>query len=68
MKQKLTMLFISLVPGFAAPAQAPSGVPYGNPEPVEFTPGNIIIFVVIPLVIVFLYLQYRKKQREKEKK
>ncbi len=55
-------------------AQVPTNIPGGKPEPVPFTPANIIVFILIPLGLLVFYIwwlrQNRKKaaeQKEKEK-
>ncbi|MEE4177784.1 MAG: hypothetical protein V2I46_09760 [Bacteroides sp.] len=54
--------------------QTPTHIPTDN-EPVGFfeTPGNIVLFIVIPIAVVILYYLWRKRLRreaeeqEKEK-
>ncbi len=53
------LLFISAL----AIAQAPSGVPYGKSEPLELNLANIIIFIVLPVLVVILYIYWRRKKR-----
>lgn len=49
-------------------AQAPEFVPYGEPEPLELTLTNIIVFIVIPVLIIFGYFLYRRKRNDNRKK
>lgn len=53
-----------------ASAQTPDMCPPPNPEPVEKTTLNIILYIVLPLLLVVIYFLYRKtlKKREKDKK
>lgn len=44
-------------------AQAPSGVPYGNPEPINLDLFNVILFIVVPILIVITYFWYRRKKK-----
>lgn len=44
-------------------AQAPSGVPYGNPEPVDLDLFNVLLFIVVPILIVITYFWYRRKKK-----
>jgi len=44
-------------------AQAPSGVPYGDPEPINLDLFNVILFIVIPILIVITYFWYRRKKK-----
>ncbi len=46
-------------------AQAPSGVPYGQPEPLELDLFNIIVFIVLPLVLIAVYIGFKRKNRKK---
>jgi hypothetical protein len=52
-------------------AQSPTHYPSGN-DPVEFTPVNIIVYIIGPILLVIIYLWYRrylsnKKKAEEEK-
>ncbi len=49
-------------------AQTPEMYPPPDPEPVEITPLNIVLFVVMPIVLVIifvLYMRWVKKRRRK---
>jgi zinc transporter ZupT len=51
-------------------AQSPTHYPSGN-DPVDFTLVNILVYIVAPILMVIIYLWYRrylykKKQSEKE--
>ncbi len=54
------LLFVTAV----AMAQVPSGIPSGTPEPLELTLTNIIVFIVLPVIIVILYIYWRRKKRK----
>ncbi len=56
----LLLLFVSVL----AKAQAPSGIPTGKPEPFELNLANIIVFIVLPVLIVILYIYWRRKKRK----
>lgn len=67
----LTMI-LSVVT-FVGFAQSPTHIPREQSSPVDFfdSTENIVFFIVIPVVIVILYLVWRrnlKKQREDEEK
>nr|WP_319570712.1 hypothetical protein [uncultured Draconibacterium sp.] len=47
-----------------AMAQAPSGIPTGKPDPLELNLTNIIVYIVLPVVIVALYIYWRRKKRK----
>ena len=49
-----------------AKAQAPGGIPYGDPEAIEFNLFNTIFFIVLPLLLIFFYIWYRKKKRKRK--
>lgn len=52
-------------------AQVPSNLPAGDPEPLPFTPVNIVIYIVLPVALFIFYiwwLKQRKKKREEELK
>jgi len=57
----ILMLFIS----FLSEAQAPGGVPYGQPEPVEFDLFNTIILIVLPILLIIFYFWYRARKKKK---
>jgi len=54
------LLFVTAL----AIAQAPSGVPYGKSEPLELNPANIIVFIVLPVLVVILYIYWRRNRRK----
>ena len=59
------LLFLQV---FAILGQTPTHIPTDN-EPVSFfdTPGNIVLFIVIPVAIVILYYLWRKRLRRETK-
>ena len=67
MVRKTTILFLFTLFWNFVSAQAPDIIPYGESDKIEFTPTNIIVYIVLPVLIVIGYLYYRKKQREKER-
>ena len=50
---------------FLSEAQAPGGVPYGQPEPVEFDLFNTIILIVLPILLIIFYFWYRTRKKKK---
>ncbi len=46
-------------------AQAPGGVPYGEPKPVEFDLFNTIILIVLPVLLIIFFIWYRKRRNKK---
>nr|WP_320000525.1 hypothetical protein [uncultured Draconibacterium sp.] len=54
------LLFVTAL----AMAQAPSGIPTGKPDPLELNLTNIIVYIVLPVVIVALYIYWRRKKRK----
>ena len=66
---KNTLLQIILVfSAIAASAQIPDLLPSGETEPIELTPLNIVIYLVLPVVIFIIYFWYRKSKRNKNNK
>lgn len=66
----LSIIF-TMITAFAM-GQRPTSVPHDN-EPVRFfeSPANIIFYIIIPLIIVFIYYLWRRrmaKEAEKERK
>lgn len=60
--KKCIRLFILLISGIIF-AQKPSGVP-GDTGKVELTEtSDVVIYIVIPVVIVILYLVWRKRNK-----
>ncbi len=67
----LTIIFSVVT--FVGFAQSPTHIPREQTRPVDFfeSTENIVFFIVIPVLIVILYLVWRrnlKKQREEEDK
>ena len=54
------LLFVSAM----VMAQAPSGIPSGQPEPLELNLTNIIVFIVLPVIILILYIYWRRNKRK----
>jgi hypothetical protein len=44
-------------------AQTPTHYPTGQ-NPVDFTPGNILVYIVFPVVLVVLWILIRRSQRK----
>ncbi|MEZ5107050.1 MAG: hypothetical protein R2757_21270 [Draconibacterium sp.] len=65
-KLKWSLLFILI--GNLAIAQAPDVVPYGEPEPLELTLFNIILYIVVPVLLFTTLIVLRLRQRKKENK
>lgn len=67
MLRRLPISWILILFWSTVQAQAPSGIPYGETEPIEFTPFNIILYFVIPFILIVFYFVYRRKQKKKQK-
>ncbi len=67
MKKKILGLVFSILPVFSF-AQTPDMYPPPEPEPVEITPLNIVLFVVLPILLVIVFVLYRRWARKKHKK
>jgi len=63
-KIKWTLLFVLIINSVIA--QAPDMVPYGEPEPLELTPFNIILYIVVPVIIFAALVIMRLRQRNKK--
>ncbi len=66
-----TIFFVMM--SLIAQSQAPTHIPREQTRPVDFLESteNIVFFIVIPVLIVILYLVWRRnlrKQREEEEK
>ncbi|MEX0982769.1 MAG: hypothetical protein WD577_07250 [Bacteroidales bacterium] len=46
-------------------AQVPTNIPGGKPEPVPFTPVNILVFIIIPLGLLVFYIWWLRQNRKK---
>ena len=59
-------IWLSILPAMIF-GQRPSSVPYDT-EPVRFfeSPANIIIYIVLPLLIVLIYILWRRKVRKEK--
>lgn len=68
MKKKFSIFSFLLVFSIWAAAQAPGHVPYGKPEPVVFTPLNIVLLIVLPILMAFVYFYYKKNKRKNDTK
>jgi len=49
-------------------AQTPDLYPPKDPEPIDFSLQNIILYIVMPLVLIVAFLLYRKKKRKEARK
>lgn len=72
-REKLQYLWVSLLFVLwqvSLMAQSPTHIPRSRPEPVGFweSTGNIIFFIVIPLVIVVLYFLWRRQVKKDAQK
>ena len=56
----LTMIFFAQ----EIVAQTPTHYPTGN-DPVRWTPVNIIVYIVIPVVLVVLWIVLRRRKTKK---
>lgn len=68
MKKKISITTFLLAISIWIMAQAPGHVPYGTPEPVEFTTLNIILLIIIPILLFFVYYFFRKNNKRGPKK
>lgn len=44
-------------------AQAPTHYPTGS-DPMEFTVGNVIVYIVFPVLLVVIWILLRRRKRE----
>jgi len=65
MLRKYFFLAVFLIVAIQSMAQAPRGVPYGQPEPLKFDLVNVIVFIVVPILIIFLYFWFKRKNRKR---
>ncbi len=49
---KFAVVILMMILWLPSPAQAPGGVPYGEPKPVEFDLFNTIILIVVPVLLI----------------
>ncbi|WP_319481071.1 hypothetical protein [uncultured Draconibacterium sp.] len=64
MIKKASIFTLLLFVAALAMAQAPSGIPTGKAEPLELNLTNIIVFIVLPVLIIILYIYWRRKKRK----
>ncbi|MGC9343724.1 MAG: hypothetical protein ACP5E3_13555 [Bacteroidales bacterium] len=65
---KIGVIVLFLFSSSGLIAQAPTHYPTGN-DPVELTPFNIFIYIVVPVLFVIIYLWWRRiKIKERKKK
>ena len=65
---KKLIIGISLLLSKALTAQTPDLYPPPVPEPVKIDFFNIILYVVLPLLVIVVFLWYRRWIRNKNKK
>lgn len=68
MKKKISITSFLLAVSLWVAAQAPGHVPYGKPEPVEFTTLNIVLLIILPILLFIVYFFFRKKKKKKHDK
>lgn len=64
MFKKAGIFLLVLQLSFLANAQAPGGIPYGEPKAVQFNLTNIIFLIVIPLLLLLFYFWYRNRKKK----
>lgn len=64
--KKIILIFTCFIPVLIANAQVPDLLPSGEPEPIELTPFNIIVYIVFPIIIFIIYFWYRKSKRKQK--
>jgi len=64
MYKKAVILLIALQLYIVAKAQAPGGIPYGDPTKIQLSPFNIIVYIVLPLLLILFYFWYRKRKKK----
>jgi hypothetical protein len=47
-------------------AQAPTNYPTGQ-HPMEFTPGNILVYIVFPVLLFVVVILVRRRNKKKKK-
>lgn len=68
MYKKLIAGFTSILLFIQASAQTPDMYPPPDPEPVDPTTLNIVLFIIMPIILIIVFFLYRrsiKKKREK---
>lgn len=65
-KSFISLLFIFFV--VRLNAQTPDHYPPVEPEPIDFSLFNIILYIVLPLLLIGGYLLYRRSQKKANKK
>jgi hypothetical protein len=65
-KSVLSLLFFFLV--FGLHAQTPDHYPPVDPEPVDFSLFNIILYILLPMLLIGGYLLYRRSRKKAKKK
>ncbi len=66
MTKKLATLLTLLTSVLFSFAQAPSGVPYGQPDELELDLTNIIVFIVLPLLLIAFFIWFRISKKRKK--
>ena len=66
MMKRIILSFIASIPVLIANAQIPDLLPPTDTEPLELTPFNIIIYIILPVIIFVIYFWYRKSKRKKK--
>jgi uncharacterized membrane protein len=65
---KAGLAVLSLIPFMNLIAQSPTHYPTGK-DPIDFTPINIFVFIIVPILFVIIYLWWRSaKIKERKKK
>lgn len=65
-KSVLSLLFLFVV--LQLNAQTPDHYPPVEPEPIDFSLFNIILYILLPLLLIGGYLLYRRSRKKAEKK
>ncbi|HKJ78615.1 MAG TPA: hypothetical protein VKA10_03725 [Prolixibacteraceae bacterium] len=66
MNKKLVTLLALFLSILQSMAQTPDMYPPPEPEPVDFSLFNIILYIVLPVILIVAYFLYRKSVKKKK--
>jgi hypothetical protein len=65
MYKNIVLLIVLILAVLYSGAQQPEFIPRQS-EPIEFTPFNIILYIVLPVLLIAVFFWYRKSKSKKK--
>lgn len=68
MLRKITSAILFLLAVIVVSGQAPDHYPPTVPEPVDITPFNLVLYILLPIALIVAFYMYQRSQKKKRRK